>query len=104
MSEYKKGWPIDEPHLLAQLSNRAFRALSRKPMEVPRHWRLQAQRYRLEGSACPICGRLTFPPRMVCHDCTGQLARISGREHEVIPSSNRAVDTHLSVEKIGGIK
>ncbi len=31
-------------------------------MEVPHHWRLKAQRYRLEGSTCPICGQLTFTP------------------------------------------
>ena len=35
-------------------------------MEIPRHWRLKAQRYRLEGSICPICGQLAFPPRLVC--------------------------------------
>ena len=44
-------------------------------MEIPRHWRLKAQRYRLEGSTCPICGRLSFPPRAVCLDCTYQTAR-----------------------------
>jgi hypothetical protein len=41
-------------------------------MEVSRHWRLKAQRYRLEGSACPICGQLAFPPRPVCPHSTGQ--------------------------------
>jgi hypothetical protein len=35
-------------------------------MEIPRHWRLKAQRYRLEGSSCLICGKFTFPPRPVC--------------------------------------
>ena len=45
-------------------------------MEIPRHWRLKAQRYRLEGSICPVCGRLTFPPRPVCPGCTAQPARI----------------------------
>lgn len=39
-------------------------------MEIPRHWRLKAQRYRLEGSNCPICGTFTFPPRPVCPYCT----------------------------------
>jgi hypothetical protein len=38
-------------------------------MEVPRHWRLNAQRYRLIGSACPTCGQLLFPPRPVCPHC-----------------------------------
>ena len=26
-------------------------------MEIVRHWRLQAQRYRLAGCTCPVCGR-----------------------------------------------
>jgi hypothetical protein len=35
-------------------------------MEIAPHWRLKAQRYRLEGSACPVCRRVAFPPRPVC--------------------------------------
>ena len=35
-------------------------------------WGLKAQRYCLEGSACPKCGQLAFPPRPVCPRCTGQ--------------------------------
>jgi hypothetical protein len=35
-------------------------------MENPRHWRLRAQRYRLEASSCPVCRRLFFPPRLLC--------------------------------------
>ena len=35
-------------------------------MEIPRHWRLKAQRYRLEGLTCQHCGQLIFPPRPVC--------------------------------------
>lgn len=38
-------------------------------MQVPRHWRLKAQRYRLEGAACRECGLPTFPPRPVCPHC-----------------------------------
>jgi hypothetical protein len=41
-------------------------------MENPRYWRLKAQRYRLEGSICPTCGQLIFPPRPVCPHCTAQ--------------------------------
>jgi uncharacterized OB-fold protein len=42
-------------------------------MEIPRHWRLNAQRYRLEGSSCPICGHhLAVPPGLSClHRSTG---------------------------------
>jgi uncharacterized OB-fold protein len=41
-------------------------------MEIPRHWRLKAQRYRLAGSTCPACGRPIFPPRPVCPRCRAQ--------------------------------
>ena len=47
-------------------------------MEIPRHWRLKAQRYCLEGSVCPTCGQLIFPPRPVCPHCTAQPARLVG--------------------------
>ncbi|MGE5643085.1 MAG: zinc ribbon domain-containing protein [Byssovorax cruenta] len=49
-------------------------------MEIPRHWRLKAQRYRLEGSTCPICGRFSFPPRPVCRDCAYQPMRVASWE------------------------
>jgi len=38
-------------------------------MEIPRHWRLKDQRYRLEGSTCPNCGQPIFPHRPVCPHC-----------------------------------
>lgn len=38
-------------------------------MDIPRHWRLREQRYRLEGSACNACGLLAFPPREICRAC-----------------------------------
>jgi uncharacterized OB-fold protein len=38
-------------------------------MDITRHWRLKTQRYRLEGSICPVCGQVTFPPRPVCVTC-----------------------------------
>jgi hypothetical protein len=41
-------------------------------MEIPRHWRLKAQRYRLEGAICPTCGQFTFPPRPVCPHYSAQ--------------------------------
>ncbi len=56
-------------------------------MEIPRHWRLKAQRYRLEGSTCPICGQLTFPPRPVCPHCTAQPAQMAVRGLLVLPTS-----------------
>ena len=69
-------------------------------MEIPRHWRLKAQRYRLEGSACPICGRLTFPNRPVCPYCTEPPIRITGFEPAVFPPLNHLMETIITVRKI----
>ncbi len=41
-------------------------------MEVPRHWRLQKQRYALVGEVCPHCDAKLFPPRDVCPHCGGE--------------------------------
>jgi uncharacterized OB-fold protein len=38
-------------------------------MEVPRHWRLNKERYGLIGVICPHCGEKLFPPRDVCPKC-----------------------------------
>ena len=38
-------------------------------MSTPRNWRLQSQRYRLEGEICDKCGARIFPPRDVCPEC-----------------------------------
>jgi len=62
-------------------------------MEIPRHWRLKAQRYRLEGTVCPTCGELTFPPRPVCPHHTAQPVRIAGYGLSVVPKSKLIVDT-----------
>jgi uncharacterized OB-fold protein len=48
-------------------------------MEIPRHWRLKAQRYRLVGSTCPVCGRLTFASRPVCTQCHCTAQQMSDR-------------------------
>lgn len=40
-------------------------------MEIPRHWRLRTQRYRLTGNKCEN-GHVNFPPREVCPDCHGE--------------------------------
>ncbi len=64
-------------------------------MDVPRHWRLKAQRYRLEGSACPICGRLSFPPRPVCPDCITRPERSADTELLKIHPSDRFVEPIL---------
>jgi len=61
-------------------------------MEIPRHWRLKAQRYRLEGLICPSCGELMFPPRPVCPNHTDQLARIADSIILVLPASMNTFD------------
>jgi len=38
-------------------------------MEIPRHWRLKNQRYKLEGVACKNCNQKIFPPRQICPHC-----------------------------------
>ena len=38
-------------------------------MEIPRHWRLNKQRYALVGEICPHCESKIFPPRDVCPHC-----------------------------------
>lgn len=39
-------------------------------MSIPRHWRLQNQRYSLVGEVCKQCGAKLFPPRDVCPECS----------------------------------
>jgi len=38
-------------------------------MQVPRHWRIQKQRYSLVGEVCESCGNKIFPPRDICPEC-----------------------------------
>ncbi len=46
--------------------------------------RLNAQRFRLEGSNCPACGIRHFPPRPVCPDC-GEGGVFPKKDIEKIP-------------------
>lgn len=51
-------------------------------MELPRHWRVQQQRYSLVGEVCPHCEKKIFPPRDICPDCgedARELYKFSGR-------------------------
>jgi len=68
-------------------------------MEVPRLWRLKAQRYRLEGSVCPTCGQRSFPPRPVCPHCAARPANVTGYVLTGIPISSRILE---SVPSKGG--
>ncbi len=37
-----------------------------------RSWREAPQRYRLEAARCTGCGRVCYPPRVVCPSCRGR--------------------------------
>jgi len=43
-------------------------------MEISRHWRLNGQRYGLEGAVCVACGKAFFSPRPVCDECHAPVA------------------------------
>jgi len=38
-------------------------------VKVPSTWREFPQRYRLEASKCNNCGKIFFPPRLICSNC-----------------------------------
>ena len=46
-------------------------------MLTARNWRERGQRYRLEAGKCTKCGRLCFPPRLICPEC-------DNREFEIV--------------------
>ncbi len=42
-------------------------------MSTPaRYWREIPQRYRLEANKCSGCGKIFFPPRLICNECQSQ--------------------------------
>ena len=76
-------------------------------MEIPRHWRLKAQRYRLEASICAGCGRPSFPPRPVCPYCAARPAAITGWDVAAWPGPASSLDIksqilHAITERIPG--
>ena len=44
-------------------------------MSEARYWREIPQRYRLEASKCEKCGKVHFPPRLICQSCKGKKFR-----------------------------
>ncbi len=38
-------------------------------MASPNYWRAMPQRYRYEAAKCKSCGKIFFPPRLVCDKC-----------------------------------
>ncbi len=41
-------------------------------MPSPRYHREIPQRYRLEAAKCTSCGKILFPPRLICNKCGSQ--------------------------------
>ena len=41
-------------------------------MPSPSSWRAYPQTYRLEAARCSKCGKVFFPPRLVCSKCKGR--------------------------------
>ncbi|HLO15539.1 MAG TPA: zinc ribbon domain-containing protein [Anaerolineales bacterium] len=76
-------------------------------MEIPRHWRLKTQRYRLEGATCLTCGQFIFPPRPVCPHYTGQLTEIAERGLAVVliltnPTDIESPNMYTFMERMTG--
>ncbi|MBN2471330.1 MAG: hypothetical protein JXN59_11440 [Anaerolineae bacterium] len=46
-------------------------------MHIPRHWRLNSQRYALQGVTCPNCSNNIFPPREVCPYCESRAVEVT---------------------------
>ncbi len=63
-------------------------------MDIPRHWRLKSQRYALIGEVCPHCNAKLFPPRDVCPECGGPMARIPRRLIDRVLSLVRPVQRY----------
>lgn len=41
-------------------------------MNIAQNWRLNDQRYALQGARCEVCQQVTFPPREVCPKCAAE--------------------------------
>lgn len=41
-------------------------------MPPAREWRSYPQRYKMEAARCKECGKVYFPPRLVCGKCQGR--------------------------------
>ena len=63
-------------------------------MISPRYVREVPQRYRLEASKCKACGKINFPPRLVCPKC-------GKREFETINLSNEGKILTYTIIRVG---
>ena len=55
-----------------------------------RSWREHPQRYRLEAAKCAGCGKVLYPPRVVCPEC-------GGREFETVVLPRRGTIVTFTV-------
>lgn len=56
-----------------------------------RYWREIPQRYRYEAAKCRGCGKVFFPPRLICNGCRG-------REFEKVTlAKNGVVETYTVI-------
>ncbi len=63
-------------------------------MISPRYVREVPQRYRLEASKCISCGKINFPPRLVCPKC-------GKREFETIRLSDEGKILNYTIIRVG---
>jgi uncharacterized OB-fold protein len=63
-------------------------------MISPRYVREVPQRYRLEASKCNSCGKINFPPRLVCPKC-------GKREFETIRLSDEGKILTYTIIRVG---
>jgi len=63
-------------------------------MISPRYVREVPQRYRLEASKCKGCGKINFPPRLVCPEC-------GKREFETIRLSDEGKILTYTIIRVG---
>ena len=63
-------------------------------MISPRYVREVPQRYRLEASKCKSCGKVKFPPRLVCPEC-------KSREFETIKIRDEGKILTYTVIRVG---
>ncbi|GAB4576004.1 MAG: hypothetical protein Kow0077_30320 [Anaerolineae bacterium] len=65
-------------------------------MRIPRHWRLNSQRYALQGVTCPNCAHNIFPPREVCPYCEN---RTADQTYDFAAVENRVSHTVVTFER-----
>lgn len=66
-------------------------------MEIPRHWRIQKQRYALAGEICPHCDAKIFPPRPVCTYCGSNLNEKSIHDKNITIEINSLMPVQVNV-------